>query len=83
MAPAGFIFVVAVLQVENGKAFIWVFVVIRRRIDEAAAVRIGGFAKEIDFPHLAVRNIFERIKILIRRRNINVTAPRPGASGSR
>ncbi len=77
-APAGFIFARAVLEIERGITLA-ALVIIRRRVNEGVAIRIGGFGKIPELAKLAMRHIFERVKILVLGGDFNGAAPTSGA----
>lgn len=78
-SPAGFVFTRAVLQVERRITLAAVFVVIRWRVNEGVPVCIGGFGKIPELAKLAVRHIFEGVKILVFGREFDGATPASGA----
>ena len=78
-APAGFVFTRAVLEIERGITLAAPLIVIRRGVNEGVPVGVGGLRKIPDLAKLAMRDIFERVKILIFGRNFDGAAPTSGA----
>jgi hypothetical protein len=74
-SPAGFVFTGAVLQIEHGITIATALVVIGRRVNERVPVGVGGFGEIPELAKLAMRHIFERIKILIFGRDFDSAAP--------
>ena len=73
-APAGFVFASAVLQIERGVTLA-ALVVIGRRVNKGVPVGVGGFGEIPELAKLAMRHIFECIKILIFGRDFYSATP--------
>jgi len=78
IGPAGFIFSAAVLEIENRIAAREIFVVVRRGINKTPPPGLHNPGKVKMLTNMAVRNIFECIKILIAGRYLNTAAPSSG-----
>src|SRR5208283_1515442 len=79
IAPAGLIFAHAMLQIERREALVGVLIIIRGRIDEAAAGRAAGSGEVEDLPQLAMGHVLEGIKVLILGGDFDAAAPAAGA----
>jgi hypothetical protein len=78
-SPAGFVFTGAMLQIEHGITIATTLVVIGRRVNECVSVGVGGFGKIPELAKLAMRHIFERVKIPVFGRDFDSAAPTSGA----
>ena len=78
-APAGFIFPAAVLQIQHRITLGQIFFIIRRGVNEAAEIGIGGLGIEWGLSQLAVGHVLDGIEVLIRGGDFEAAAPAAGA----
>ncbi len=79
VAPAGFIFAAAVLQVEHGIAPGRILFIVRRRVDEAAEHGVGVLGRIEGLAQLAMRHVFESVEVMILGGDFDAAAPATGA----
>ena len=79
VAPAGFIFPAAVLQIQHRITLGLIFFIIRRSVNEAAESGIGAFGIVEGLPQLTVGHILEGIEVLVLGGDFDAAAPAAAA----
>jgi len=74
-APARFIFAAAMLQVENRVTLRLILIVARRRVHEAAKVRVGDLGIEVCLSQPSMRHVLDGVKVRIVRGNFHTASP--------
>ncbi len=75
VAPAGFIFAHAVLQVQYWEPRVGLLVIIRRSVNEAAPGRVAGLGEIVDLPQMAVRHVLDSVEVLVFGGDFDTAAP--------
>ena len=77
--PAGLILERAVLQIQHGVSRAGVIIVVGRRVDKTAARGVGAPGRVKDLAELAMRNVLERVGVLVLGRDLDGAAPAAGS----